>query len=312
MNALYYSRFKNADKLENKPCNWACLGEPLMTWMHHKTAKSFKSFIDKVDLGVDSGGYYNSSTPWSFRFHNLQAFEFGLENDWHSSKSVEMEAQIQNLNSELDLVMIVEEYNKSLLMLKKLLGLDWIDLYGPAKGDQNYEKEELGDQEKEGIHNWNYYDDKIYKHFHNRFMKSELQSLGSDVDSLELKLERLYQYCAKNKKICKDMREESVAVAHLKHYEQEEWNEENLLFTEESVDYKALVEYMEENNGNCSYGAIVEAKKNPHEKPKSCLEKADHRRKILQEELEKEDVEDGELEKENDDFNDLKSDDYDY
>merc|ERR1712071_364281 len=143
---------------------------------------------------------------------------------------------------------------KSLLVLKDVLHLDWIDLYGPAKGNQNYDKVNFSEEEIDAIHTWNFYDDKIYEYFHKRFMESELAYIGDGVDKQEKKISRLYEYCAANKKECELMWEESAMVNKLKHHENEEWNEDNVIFSENPVDYKGLVKYMQDNRGRCEYG----------------------------------------------------------
>ena len=101
-------------------------------------------FIHKLD----SFDYQN--TPWSFRFKNFQAFEFGLDNNLHMNEEI-LQVFINKLVSEMDLVLLVDQYEESLLVLKEQLCLQWIDLWSPTKRSQNYKRSDFSQFEKDII-----------------------------------------------------------------------------------------------------------------------------------------------------------------
>ncbi|XP_076816256.1 galactosylceramide sulfotransferase-like [Clavelina lepadiformis] len=68
----------------------------------------------------------NSSIPWFFRSKNYQAFDLGL--DPMLDDDEEIEIQVQRLSSQIDLMMITEYMDESLILLKDLLCMDWDDV----------------------------------------------------------------------------------------------------------------------------------------------------------------------------------------
>ncbi|XP_072025213.1 galactosylceramide sulfotransferase-like [Amphiura filiformis] len=96
---------------------------------------------------------------------NSQSFDLGLnpklfENDDYVSGA------IQRLSRELDLVMIMEYFDESLIMMKKELCLDYEDIiYMSSNARKNTQKSQLDYRTQEQITEWNKVDTLLYKHF---------------------------------------------------------------------------------------------------------------------------------------------------
>ena len=274
---FYYGRFKNLDRANHRPCDFACLGAPMSEWSQNKTLfprglHNMTEFIEHLDQ-LD---YQN--TDWGFRFHNLQAFELGLNNELHDNPmhKLDMEEQVKQLTSELDLVLLVDQYEESLILLKHELCMNWIDLWSPTKRTQNYERRDLSELEKEILKSHNSYDNMIYEHFARIFNNSEKAAIVSPNINQELSdLKELLEYCNDSPVACHKMWDESHKVALA---QKTEWQEPEFIPTSESNNYLEIVNYMIENKGNCKVGAEQEVINDPkHGKPFSCEAKKEYR-----------------------------------
>ncbi|XP_062577588.1 galactosylceramide sulfotransferase-like [Saccostrea cucullata] len=104
--------------------------------------------------------------------NNRQAFDFGVPRTLFRNKFV-INKYIQKLDSEFPLVMLVEYFDESLVLMKRYLCWDLDEiLYVPLninKGKRNHPVQLPKDSEK-FLHYFDYADFQLYDHFQKRFM----------------------------------------------------------------------------------------------------------------------------------------------
>ncbi|XP_038059561.1 galactosylceramide sulfotransferase-like [Patiria miniata] len=140
-----------------------------------------------------------SNNKWTKYFRNGQFFSLGLEReDYKNLRAVE--AAIDSLSRGMDLVMLNEYFDESLLLLKKLMCWDFQDIVYISKavrrpsGNHTSIPAGLRDQ----ILRWNAADLRLYQHF-NRTFWTKVQKygpeFGHDLDTFRAMKESATQAC---------------------------------------------------------------------------------------------------------------------
>lgn len=105
----------------------------------------------------------------SFYLKNLQFFDFGLENNLEANDPQVMKA-IQNLSQHLDLVLITEYFEESLILLKDMMCWTMEDiLYFKLNMRKSSSVSQLTPDLKDKALQWNGADWKLYQHFNATF-----------------------------------------------------------------------------------------------------------------------------------------------
>ena len=110
---------------------------------------------------------------------NPMAFDLGLDFQFHQNATA-IKEYIAFLEKEFDLVMIMDYFEESVVLLKRLLCWEFDDiLHIKTMERQDKEKAELSSQLKENIRRWNKADVLLYDHFHRIFwQKIKMQGKG--------------------------------------------------------------------------------------------------------------------------------------
>ncbi|XP_070563520.1 galactosylceramide sulfotransferase-like isoform X2 [Ptychodera flava] len=120
----------------------------------------------------------NSMRDWRVA-RNSQAWHLGLENRYHDSPDV-VENYFTMLERELDLVIITEYFDESLVLLKRLMCWKMEDiLYIARRVSKKHST--LDPDLRQKIHQWNKADVKIYEIF-NASLWRKIQQYGPDFD----------------------------------------------------------------------------------------------------------------------------------
>ncbi|XP_070568537.1 galactosylceramide sulfotransferase-like [Ptychodera flava] len=106
-----------------------------------------------------------------FQLRNGMMFSLGFEEQYYGDESM-IESKIEQLANELDLVMLSEYYDESLLLLKDLLCWDFEDIHYIPKGYRSERLRNPMSPELRGrIQSWNKADAMLYDHFNRTFWK---------------------------------------------------------------------------------------------------------------------------------------------
>ena len=96
---------------------------------------------------------------------NNQMFDMGLDHEHHKDDDI-VSAYIDKLEAELDLVLITEYYDESLLLLKSCLCWDTADILYVSK-NMRPPPTPVSESLRKKLRQWNSVDVKLYKHFNN-------------------------------------------------------------------------------------------------------------------------------------------------
>ncbi|XP_070535741.1 galactose-3-O-sulfotransferase 3-like isoform X2 [Ptychodera flava] len=137
---------------------------------------------------------------FKFFTRNVQAFDLGLDHIYHNDTDV-LNTFIRKLKDEIDLMLITEYFDESLLLLKKLLRWDWNDVMYIARNmrPQNTTRATLTLDLCKKIKEWNSADDMLYQTFNKTFW-SRVKEYGKDwqrdLDKMKRQLRTIQSNCS--------------------------------------------------------------------------------------------------------------------
>lgn len=143
--------------------------------------------------------YYDSSGYNAHYLHNLLTFDLGYDNEVNVG-----DALVQNMLEELDkrfhLVMMLEYFDESLLLLRELMCWEMDDiLYFKLNARKDSIGSRLNPEIRQLAQEWNALDLLIYQHFNATFWKKVekygMERMKKDVIELRTKNEELKQEC---------------------------------------------------------------------------------------------------------------------
>ena len=148
--------------------------------------------------------YYRKSFHMKVQSFNGQMYDLGLNHQFHNDTS-EVERHINKLDKELDLVMLTEYIDESLILLRKLMCWSYEDILYLSKGVRN-KKHRYGMTHEiaEEIREWNTADLELYRHFNHTFWQ-KVNKYGPDFDQ-DLQIFRQLQKNMTN--VCLDTNKE--------------------------------------------------------------------------------------------------------
>ncbi|XP_011682952.2 galactosylceramide sulfotransferase-like [Strongylocentrotus purpuratus] len=140
------------------------------------------------------------------RMHNQQLFDLGIDlNDMDDPSTID--GKIGRLQDELDLVMITEYFDESMVLLSKLMHWSLDDLRYISRGArQPGFREPLTDDVRAQIRSWNSADVKLYERF-NRTFWGKVKGYGPSFEE-DLKTFRKLQLDLSD--TCRDVRKDDV------------------------------------------------------------------------------------------------------
>ncbi|XP_071959559.1 galactosylceramide sulfotransferase-like [Antedon mediterranea] len=116
--------------------------------------------------------------------HNSQFFDLGLDKKDFRNTGI-VTTKIRKLDKEMDLILINEYYDESLVLLSKVLCWDLRDLvYLPINRRKKVKRSVLDSNLKQHIRNWNWADSQLYDYFLKRFKERIVEYGDSFKDDL--------------------------------------------------------------------------------------------------------------------------------
>ncbi|XP_033124796.1 galactosylceramide sulfotransferase-like [Anneissia japonica] len=131
--------------------------------------EKFKQVVWPLTNRLGTGWYYAK---------NDQIFDLGLDHKYHDNKST-VKQYINRLDDELDLVLILEHIDESLVILRKVLCWSWNDILYMAKNARAH-VEPLSHTLAGKIREWNSVDVLLYSYF-NQTLWNKIANYGSSL-----------------------------------------------------------------------------------------------------------------------------------
>ncbi|XP_030837310.1 galactose-3-O-sulfotransferase 3-like [Strongylocentrotus purpuratus] len=215
---------KEMDKAFHNARYVTILREPAAQWQsafnYFEVWKSMPQSEAPMDLFLSQPKKYfahvmSKSQYFKVSMHNEQLYDFGLEHNDTDDEEKVMN-KIRELESVVDLVMITEYFDESLLLLRKLLCWRMEDVvylkHGVRSADyRNKNNDSLADK----IREWNKADLMLYNHFNETFWRKVLEygpSFSQDLANLKNMLSDTFDTCLNKTRVLKtDRRAETFA-----------------------------------------------------------------------------------------------------
>ncbi|XP_077978743.1 galactosylceramide sulfotransferase-like [Glandiceps talaboti] len=174
-----------------------------------KSGDLLSTFLETPQTYIDEGIYF-----W-WQIHNGQLFDLGMRTE-DTNDDEKVDEKIKTLEKELDLVLIAEYFDESLLLLRKQLcwSIDDI-LYIPKNIRPQNMRQTLTNNTSEKILNWNKADYKLYKHFNDTLWKKIHDygpSFEKDLQKFRNEKERVLEECVDTTVVKKNQRESGYAL----------------------------------------------------------------------------------------------------
>lgn len=134
-----------------------------------------ESFLKRPRYYFNDFEYHMKVQSW-----NGQIFDLGLDHTYHRNIEV-VQDKIHSLDKELELVMIKEYFDESLLLLRKIFCWEWQDIVYISKGVRKQSlRQDISPELAAKIRQWNSADVQLYDHFNRTFWK-KLHEYGPDL-----------------------------------------------------------------------------------------------------------------------------------
>ncbi|CAG5090588.1 Oidioi.mRNA.OKI2018_I69.PAR.g12656.t1.cds [Oikopleura dioica] len=241
-----YFYFKRSRKLDYS-CDSPCWNRPFYQFNGDRLGISTGEFLDSLPENFDP------TVSRNFRAKNFQSFELGL--DHLNDDPAYIKSQMELLETQFDLVIILEHYMESIVLLKHRLCVPYEILYIKAKNTASYTPQPLNERQQATFNEFFKQDLEMYKFF-NETLHKKIDAFGRDRMREEIIIaKRIFEQCAKlsdeHKNACKIKRPESEPPANIT----------SEIVQYPSLDPKIYLKYMDENFGHCSnpsssYGKI--------------------------------------------------------
>ncbi|XP_033120128.1 uncharacterized protein LOC117119415 isoform X2 [Anneissia japonica] len=128
-------------------------------WGLENTPNAFEMFMKTPKA------YFETPFFMSHLSLNAQLYDLGLDHQFHSDR-FKVDYKIRQLENEFDLIMIMEYYDESLILLKQVLCLEYEDIIYIKKGErQQQNKYDISPKLREKMRRWNRNDARLYNHF---------------------------------------------------------------------------------------------------------------------------------------------------
>ena len=195
----YYYEHKNVKNIETK-CDSKCARVP------------FAQIAGKNDMRVDDfiailPDKFDPKLPYNYRVKNWQAFELGMD---HLNENVTyIEESLKVLERQFDLVILIEYYQESLVLLAELLCVPYKVIWQKQLNPRKYEKPTLRADLEEKFNNHFKTDIIIYNYFE-KILQKKIDDFGRDRMEQEiLKMTKVFENCNKFKHSC-DMKSKPI------------------------------------------------------------------------------------------------------
>ncbi|XP_070561139.1 galactose-3-O-sulfotransferase 2-like [Ptychodera flava] len=135
-----------------------------------------------------------------FFTRNVQIFDLGLDHAYHNNTDV-LKTFIKELEGRIDLMLITEYFDESLLLLKKLLHWQWEDVMYMARNVRPHDttRTNLTSDLCSKIKEWNSADDLLYQTF-NKSLWKRVEGYGKDwqrdLDEMKRQLKEVQSNCS--------------------------------------------------------------------------------------------------------------------
>ncbi|XP_077979108.1 galactosylceramide sulfotransferase-like [Glandiceps talaboti] len=175
-----------------------------------KSGDLLSAFLETPQTYIDERVYF-----W-WQSHNGQLFDLGMRTEDTNDDEI-VDEKIEILRKDLDLVLIAEYFDESLLLLRKQLCWTMDDiLYIPKNiRPQNFRRT-ITNETSEKILNWNKADYRLYKHFNDTLWKKIHDygpSFEEDLQEFRNENERVMKECINPVRVVKrDPRESSYEL----------------------------------------------------------------------------------------------------
>ena len=151
---FFYGTYNKEEKIKNHFCNLACVGAPFLEMLGGANFH-FEKYIDCIP------DCFDAKLPWSFRAKNFQSFEMGMDNLREDDEQYLID-YLKAFDGAMDFVMITERFSESILMMRKLLCMDFLDLYVQPKKVKTHESIEFSSKQKLRFYHFNRMDMAMY------------------------------------------------------------------------------------------------------------------------------------------------------
>ena len=161
--------------------------------------KALETFLD---IGVEFKDLYKTNVTTSRLARNPMSFDLGLAYKFYQNVTA-INNYIAFLDKEFDLVMIMDYFDESVVLLKRLLCWELEDILY-FKSNERQDKERAGglsDQVKANIKRWNAADELLFQYFNQTFWhKIEMEGKGfyDDLAAFRRKKEQISRLCLTN------------------------------------------------------------------------------------------------------------------
>ncbi|XP_063296995.1 galactose-3-O-sulfotransferase 2-like [Pelobates fuscus] len=185
------------------------------SFSYNKNQEVFQKSESLEDFLNNTSKYYRSNMSSSYYAKNYIAFDLGFDNNGRESEK-HYKLLCQTVEIMFDLVLIVEYFDESLILLKNALCWTFDDVLSiPINSRSNSSKHSLSEKAQEKIKNWSQLDWHMYVYFNKSFWdqveKFGRKRMDRELGELRRKRSEMAQVCIQGESDPNKMTDKSLS-----------------------------------------------------------------------------------------------------
>jgi len=174
-----------------KPIYFTILRDPvdlfISLWDYLQLNKKYGGIsLEEYALSEKTGRYQDRIGNGGFG-RNQMLWDFGLD-EIHFENSTVIRSKIEEIESTFELVLLTEQFDESMVLLKDLLCWDYRDMTSLKLNAQKASsKSKISTEARENLKKWMWGDYMLYDHFNEKFQQ-EIDAFGADKMKHELEI----------------------------------------------------------------------------------------------------------------------------
>ena len=169
-------------------------------WDYYTFSNSFK--MDLETFATNTSSYFKKRTDRRIKKkegHNMMLVDFGLPVGLLDSETA-VAAKIAQIEADFDLIMVMERFDESIVLLRELLCWEWEDMtYLKLNSWQESKQSTLSPEGRAILKTWLWGDYMLYNHFKNMFEEKvkNMENMEHDLKILHLLNQDIETDCIK-------------------------------------------------------------------------------------------------------------------
>jgi len=242
----FYGKYEDVQSGRKMGCDVSCNGVPYFEINQNQSQVPVNIFLDNLERN------FNPNAPYSHRVQNFQSFEMGM--DEKITDETQMRVELQRLIDRFDVIVLIERFWESLVLIALSLHIPVEYLYAPSENiSVKYEKPDLSPSQLAVYQKYFKMDIIMYEMAETK-LERQIDAFGRE--NMKKQVDKLIEYA----KLCEQDSSVCSRKSHVTYKKSPHIKKLQLELTKtgerigEKLDRDKVAKIMKENGGYCERG----------------------------------------------------------